>query len=48
MLDFLKQEGINGQIIEKIEDFRQAYPVSREMAGRVPVPKYHYYGKDVW
>ena len=48
MLEFLKQEGINGQIIEKIEDFRQAYPVSGEMAGRVPAPKYHYYGKDVW
>lgn len=48
MLDFLKQEGINGQIIEKIEDFRRAYPVSGEMAGRVPAPKYHYYGKDVW
>ena len=48
MLDFLKQEGINGQIIEKIEDFRRAYPVSGDMAGRVPAPKYHYYGKDVW
>lgn len=48
MLEFLKQEGINGQIIEKIEDFRRAYPVSGEMAGRVPAPKYHYYGKDVW
>ena len=48
MLDFLKQEGINGQIIEKIKDFRRAYPVSGEMAGRVPAPKYHYYGKDVW
>ena len=48
MLEFLKQEGINGQIIEKIEGFRQAYPVSGEMAGRVPAPKYHYYGKDVW
>lgn len=48
MLDFLKQEGINGQIIEKIEDFRRTYPVSGDMAGRVPAPKYHYYGKDVW
>ena len=48
MLEFLKQEGINGQIIEKIEDFRRSYPVSGEMAGRVPAPKYYYYGKDVW
>ena len=48
MLDFLRQEGINAQIIKKIEDFRNTYPVSAEMAGRVPSPKYHYYGKDVW
>ena len=48
MLDFLNQEGISSQIIEKIEDFRKTYPVSNEMAGRVPAPKYHYYGKDVW
>lgn len=48
MLDFLRQEGINAQIIKKIEDFRNTYPVSEELAGRVPAPKYHYYGKDVW
>ena len=48
MLDFLRQEGINAQIIKKIEDFRNTYPVNDEMAGRVPAPKYHYYGKDVW
>ena len=44
MLDFLNQEGISSQIIEKIEDFRKTYPVSNEMAGRVPAPKYHYFG----
>ena len=48
MLDFLRHEGIDAQIIKRIEDFRNTYPVSAEMAGRVPVPKYHYYGKDVW
>ena len=48
MLDFLRHEGIDAQIIKRIEDFRNTYPVSAEMAGRVPAPKYHYYGKDVW
>lgn len=48
MLDFLRHEGIDAQIIKRIEDFRNTYPVSTEMAGRVPAPKYHYYGKDVW
>ena len=48
MLDILRHEGIDAQIIKRIEDFRNTYPVSAEMAGRVPAPKYHYYGKDVW
>ena len=48
MLDFLRQEGIDPLIINKIEEFRNTYPVNEEMAGRVPAPKYHYYGKDVW
>ena len=48
MLDFLRHEGIDAQIIKRIEDFRNTYPVSAEMAGRVPAPNYPYYGKDVW
>lgn len=48
MLNFLRQEGIDDCIIEKIVAFRESYPAGEKMAGRIPVPKYHYYGKDVW
>ncbi len=48
MLNFLRQEGINPGIIERIRDFRAEYPTDAETVGRVPIPKYHYYGKDVW
>lgn len=48
MLDFLRGEGIEETILERIQDFRSRYPVSDEMSHRVPSPRFHYYGKDIW
>lgn len=48
MLDFLREEGLNENIIRRIEEFRTAYPVSGELSYRVPKPKYRYYGSEVW
>ena len=48
MLDFLKNEGISPKIIAEIEAFRAKYPAEGKLAGRIPSPRYLYYGKDVW
>ena len=48
MLDFLKQEGIDSQLLARIEQFRKDYPVSEDDANRIPVPKFRYYGKEIW
>ena len=48
MLDFLRSEGIDEEIIGKIESFRRAYPLEENNASRVPVPRFRYYGKDIW
>jgi len=48
MLDFLRSEGIDEEIIGKIESFRRAYPLEENNASRVPVPGFRYYGKDIW
>lgn len=48
MLDFLRSEGIDEEIIGKIESFRMAYPLEENNASRVPVPRFRYYGKDIW
>lgn len=48
MLDFLRQEGIEENIIERIEEFRRCYPVLPEDEYRVSQPKYRYYGTDIW
>lgn len=48
MLDFLRREGIDENIIKEIEDFRREYPAEEKNHYRIPVPKYKYYGVDVW
>ena len=48
MLDFLRSEGIDEEIIGKIESFRRAYPLEENNTSRVPVPRFRYYGKDIW
>ena len=48
MLDFLRQEGIEDELIARIERFREDYPVAQGDESRIPVPKFKYYGRDVW
>ena len=48
MLDFLRSEGIDESLINKIEDFRREYPLEESHEYRVPKPKFLYYGKEVW
>ena len=48
MLDFLRQEGVSPKIITEVEHFRAQWPAEDALRRRVPVPRYLYYGKDVW
>ena len=48
MLSFLKNEGIDSEILYKIESFRATYPVSADQLSRIPRPSFYYYGKEVW
>lgn len=48
MLEFLEKEQIDKGIIQGVREYREKYPEAPELAGRVPRPRYHYYGKDVW
>lgn len=48
MLDFLKEEGVNPDIIRAIAEFRQSFPTDAALANRIPVPRYLYYGTDIW
>jgi len=48
MLDFLLSQGIDQDIIGEIKNFRKKYPSGENHKLRIPVPKYKYYGTDVW
>ena len=48
MLDFLRSQGIDESIINEVIAFRNQYPVKDSHKVRIPVPKYKYYGTDVW
>ena len=44
----LKQEGVDSGLLEEVRAFRDAHPAPPEAAGRVPRPRFLYYGKEVW
>lgn len=48
MLEFLESEQINPELIQGIRAYRKAFPTPEDLTARVPVPHFHYYGKDVW
>lgn len=48
MLDFLRSQEIDESIINEVIAFRNQYPVKDSHKVRIPVPKYKYYGTDVW
>ena len=48
LLDFLKQEGLSPDLLDGIREFSAQYPTPPELQNRIPQPRYHYYGKDVW
>lgn len=48
MLDFLKNEGISHSLITEIEHFRANFSIESSLRHRIPVPRYLYYGKEIW
>ena len=48
MIDFLRSEGIDESILQKIEAFRAQYPADEAQDHRIPRARFHYYGREVW
>lgn len=48
MIDFLKEEKIDKRLIRSLEEFRAEHQVAEEEKDRIPVPRFRYYGKDIW
>lgn len=47
MLDFLRREGIDENLIAEVERFRRENPVTGDLR-RIPKPHFYYYGKEIW
>ena len=47
MLDFLRREGIEENLIAEVERFRRENPVTGDLR-RIPKPHFYYYGKEIW
>ena len=48
MLDFLRREGVNSRLIQELADFRKQYPAESGLKDRIRMPRYLYYGTDIW
>ena len=44
----LQDEGIDKALLDEIRQFRAAHPATPEAAARIPVPRFLYYGKEIW
>lgn len=48
MEEFLRQQGIEEPVLEAIREFRERWPVPTGSENRVPRPRFHYYGPEIW
>lgn len=48
IIEFLKNEGVSEGILRDVDDFRRSHQVSHELQGRIPSPRYNYYGTEIW
>lgn len=46
-LEFLEKQNVSPELIKRTEEFRQAYPVKDEVAGRIIRPSIPFYGKEI-
>ena len=46
-LKFLEEQQVEPELIKRAEEFRQAYPVKDEVAGRIIRPSIPFYGKEI-
>ena len=44
----LAAEGVDKGLLEEMQAFRAAHPAPEEARGRVPAPRFLYYGKEIW
>lgn len=48
ILESLREQGVSPRLLAELEQFRERYPVSEALAGRVTPPALPYYGREIF
>lgn len=48
ILDFLREEQIDPALVQELVRYQAAHPLDGALCSRVPVPRYLYYGREIW
>lgn len=48
ILDFLREEQIDPALVQELARYQAAHPLDGALCSRVPVPRYLYYGREIW
>lgn len=48
LYEHLRAQGLDEHLLQRVADFRAAYPAGPEQEHRIPQPRYLYYGREIW
>lgn len=48
LIEFIKKQGVDGLLLEKVEKYVRDHPVAKEYEERIPESLFSYYGKEIW
>lgn len=48
LFQFLQQEQIRSELLDAVREYRAAHSVQECLQPRIPVPRFPYYGKEIW
>lgn len=48
MKNFLLEQGVDTKLLKEVDKFLNFYEIDESLKYRIPKPKYHYYGKEIW
>lgn len=47
-LIFGKEEAVSPALLRELRAYREANPLADALRPRIPRPRYHYYGREIW
>lgn len=48
MIEFLREQNIDENLIKQVIEFNKKYPINKKFENRIPNSEFKYYGKEIW